>query len=299
MMLHLAILAGLAAGQVPADDTITVTGRRLDKPAATAVAKAMLAVLPPSPRAGQYARWNMPVCPKVTGLDDRLSARIVAKFRAVATEAGAPVAAADCKTNIVISFTTDAAAVAARIHASRPATLNVLADGDRQAILKGNLPVRWWSGLRIEDSNGLPATTTSTALAFAQTNGQGGPMAMGGNDTVATDSYSSSLIDTHVQVSARAATVLVDVDLATGYRLDAVAAYISMAVLSQAALGGPADPAQTILGLFSGASPLTDLSRGDRALLAALYKIPANRNDRRQRGALTAAMVDALMGTRD
>lgn len=217
----------------------------------------------------------------------------------MAAAAGAPVAPLPCKPNIVISFTDNAAAVAKRIVERRPEVLAGMAAGDREAIVQGKLPVRWWNGLRIETPDGRPATTSS-GTSVAMTGSGEAPTQIGNSGTLFTDSYSSSLIDTHIRISAVAMTVLVDANLATGYELDAIAAYVAMAVLSQAGLRRVADPALSILGLFNpGETRLDDLTLYDRALLSAIYAAPTNRTSQRQRGAITALVIDQLAAGRD
>ncbi len=305
-MLALLLAPAMAAAQTapgsapaPEDATITVTGQRLDRDAARALASQLVKMLPPLPMAGQYARWNTPVCPIAAGIDAALALRVADKLRDVAAAAGVPVAPRPCKTNIVISFTDNAAAAAKRIVERRPVVLAGMAAGDRDAIVKGALPVRWWHGLRIESPDGRPATTSSSIGVAAVGSGEA-PTQIGNSETLFTDGFSASLIDTHIRISAVATTVLVDVNLATGYKLDAIAAYVAMAVLSQASLRQKADPALSILGLFNaGEARPEDLTPYDRALLSAIYKAPTNRAGRTQRGAIAARIVDQLTAARD
>lgn len=282
-----------AQAPAPAPGEITVTADPLREAAVREAAKRHIKAVLPAPKYGQYGRWNMPVCPTVSGIDDRLAARVAAKLRSEAATAGAKVGKPDCQPNIVITFTSDAAAVATRILAKRPDAAALIEAGDREALRKAPLPIRWWSAVRLEDENGHAATSISTAVAFAQVDG-GAPFEVPtGPDTVYTDSYSGSLVNTHRQVSAAATTVLVDVDLATGYTLDAVSAYVAMAVLAQARLRGEVDPELTVLGLFRvpAATAPRDLTAWDRAFLKALYNTPTNRPARRQQGAIASAVI--------
>lgn len=291
--LFLLLLTAQAPAPAPPPEEITVTADPLREAAVREAARRHLKAVLPTPKFGQYSRWNMPICPKVSGIDDRLAARVANKLRSEATTAGAKVDKADCKPNIVVIFTSDAAAVATRILAKRPDAAALIETVDREALRKAPLPIRWWSAVRLEDENGRVATAISTALATATGAGEAPFEAPGGPEAVMTDSYSSSLVNTHRQVSASATTVLVDVDLATGYTLDAVSAYVAMAVLAQARLRGEVDPELTILGLFrtpAAAAP-NDLTAWDRAFLKALYGTPSNRPARRQQGAIASAVV--------
>ncbi|KPF78944.1 hypothetical protein IP88_02840 [alpha proteobacterium AAP81b] len=284
------------AAAAPADsEDITVTGLR-EKEIRTIAGSFARAVLP-SPRGGQYARWNAPLCPRVNGLEAALATRVAEKIRRVAVDAGARVAGAECQPNIVVSFTTGASEVAARIFAKRADAARLVETVDRDALRTAPLPVRWWNAWRIEDENGRPMTTTSTALATAVGAGEAPFQPPTGPDAVVGDSYSSSLIASHQRISLTAVTVLVDVDLATGYSLSAVTAHVAMAVLSQAPVRGKVDPALSILGLFrapAGSGP-TDLTEWDRALLKALYATPPDRPARRQASAIVATIVKERM----
>lgn len=294
----LALVALLLA--VPADDAaITVTGRRADPATVRAAANAHVAATLPTPRGGQYARLNTPVCARVNGLEPGLAARVADKLVAVAAAAGAKTGAAGCTPNVLITFTDNAGAVASRIFFRRPGATRGIDAADLARLRGPTLPVRWWNGIRLENPDGRAATAQSTMLVTLPGPGEGGQFnAPAGPDAVYTDGYSSSLIDTHVRASVLTTTVLVDVGLATGYRLDAVAAHVAMAVVGQARLPGgtPApDPSLTIMGLFSaGATPPGDLTDYDRAFLRGLYAALPNRAGRRQKGAIVAAMVDSL-----
>lgn len=286
-------LTAQPASPAPTDDAIVVTGvRPEDAPVRDASVAFVRAVLP-LPRAGQYARWHVPICPKVNGLDDKLAGLVATRLRRTATEIGAEVAPEPCTPNVVIAFTLDAPAVAKRIVAKEPGQVRSLDQSETDLLLRSALPVRWWNATRIESADGRAATASSTALAGIN-NLPVGP------DTVFVDTYSASLIDTKIRAATTNSTVLVDADLANGYRLDAMAAYIAMAVLSQSRMANHVDPKQSILGLFApGQDPAaraTTLTKWDRAFLVALYKAPVSRNGRAQRAAIATEMVKQIVG---
>jgi len=295
------LLAGPTCAAAPpgeataSDATISVTARRLDRATIRTNAQRHIQAVLPVPVGGQYGRWTTPVCARVNGLQPEVARIVTDKFAEVARAAKAPLAAAGCKPNVVIVFTTDAGAVAQRLAARRPRMFERVDSADRQALFTASLPVRWWSTAQIENADGVAAGALGSHPNGVLTTGEQPTGLPGNGDTVTTGGYSSSLIDTHARVSAVAGTVLVDVDLATGYKLDAVAAYVSMAVLAQARLRGETDPELSILGLFKpGAARRDDLSDWDRAFLAALYRIPLNRSGLYQRGAILAAMTASL-----
>ena len=65
------LLALLLAAPTPADDSaITVTATKLTPAEAQARATAFVKAVLPTPSYGQYGRWTVPVCIKVTGITD-------------------------------------------------------------------------------------------------------------------------------------------------------------------------------------------------------------------------------------
>jgi hypothetical protein len=116
-----------------------------------------------------------------------------------------------------------------------------------------------------------------------------------GPETVETDSRTSSLIKSSVAVWVTSAVVVIDVTLATGKPLDAVADYVALAALAPMKLPPPVPGVPSILALFGTPdSPVDRLSRWDKAWLAALYSIPMARSGQRQRGDITARMTAAM-----
>jgi hypothetical protein len=286
-----ALTALLATEPAP----ITVTATPLIDAQITEQAGAYVRNVLPTPQYGQYARWAVPICIKVAGLDDAIAARVARRIEAAATAAAVKIAGPGCKPNLEIVFTPDAATTVGIIVRRKPSQIARLDDTARRTLLTGPLPVRWWHGLELRDRDGGPAAPGgSTALMTAGAEG-GLPLAStlpAGPDAAMTDSRSSSLIKSSVAIWVTSAVVVVDVTLATGKPLDAVADYVALAALAPMKLPPPAPAVPSILALFSNAdSPVDRLSRWDRAWLAALYRIPMARSALRQRGDLAARMA--------
>lgn len=305
MSAPLLLLALVLAEPPPASDEITVTGLR-EAEIRRQASELVRTALPPVPQGGQYARWNVPVCPKVQGLPDpRVAERVLTRFRAIAAEVGAPVGRANCRPNILIRFTTDAAAVADRIFAKNADAALKIESLDREALRRRPFPVRWWFGWRVEDGSGSSAGDAG-GLSVAMAGGDGGgggagaaPTEIPGGGYSVGGNSAASLITAKSRVSLTGATVLVDVDLAAGYPLDAVTAQLAMAVLGQAAVRNEVPASLSVLGLFRGpaAEAPRELTAWDKALLKALYSIPPNREQSRQRNMLVAAIAkDRLNG---
>ena len=69
---------------------------------------------------GQLTRFNVPVCPSVIGIADDFARTIAQRIRAVAREAGAPVAGEKCRGNLVMIFARDGDALVKYMRAKTP-----------------------------------------------------------------------------------------------------------------------------------------------------------------------------------
>jgi hypothetical protein len=280
------------------DERITVTAPRLTDEQAAEAARTYADQVLPTPVYGQFARWLAPVCIKVSGIDPAYAPRVARRIEAAATAAGVKLATAGCKPNLLVIFTPDARKTVDVITARKPKTLANLTTQERQAVLEAPLPVRWWYTIEPTDRNGVAATPYSGALASAQSGG-GRPLPdllPVNPDTVMTDSWSSSVIDTNLIASVTGAVAVVDVPLATGADLDALSDYVALVTLAPTRLPPRAPGVQSILNLFrtdSGDAPPATLSQWDTAFMAGLYKSVGSRRASWQRGQIVEHLKSA------
>ncbi|PZN93936.1 MAG: hypothetical protein DCF31_11095 [Alphaproteobacteria bacterium] len=245
----------------------------------------------PIPAYGQYARWTQPVCPKVAGIADVYAAMVETRVRAAATAAGVPLAPPGCRTNLSITFSEDARVTAGIIARRKPRLVAKLDGLQQDRLFNAALPVRWWHVSEPTDDNGLPATSATVLMTTQTFGGQSLAESLPINpDTIMTGSYNSSLIDTNLKIGVTGAVVLVDIPLATGKPLDAVADYVALVALAPAKLPPELPGVPSILGLFGSNGGAAALTGWDKAYLAALYRIQLNRNANRQRGQLVGAI---------
>ena len=97
------------------------------------------------------------------------------------------------------------------------------------------------------------------------------------------------------------ATIIIDVPLAEGHSMEALAAPAVMLGFARTRLGKERPASTGILTLFSPRAAEIrprDLSTTDEAFLAAFYKAPADKEASWQRAFLVSAMVDDLFGER-
>jgi len=262
----LAAIALLAAAPVAGDDpdAIIVTGTPVTreearKRAAEYVRRAGIAQLKP------LARWVDPVCPRTVGVDDAIAAIVNARVRTVAAAAGAPVAPADCRANIVVAFSSDGRALARAVRRKAPDQFAELAPVARDRVLDGAGAIRWWYTTRDESRDGMPISDFYVKL------------------------YNSSIVSTQVVRALQTATVVIDVEQAEGTSLDAVASYAAMIALAEFR-SNPPPPRESILALFDGETERRELSRHDAALLRGIYTVPPDREAYQQRRQLVSTV---------
>lgn len=282
----LAILAALlAAAPAPPDaDAITVTGRRVAPEEARRDAAAFVRATGVAAGETPAARWIDPVCPRVIGIPPGPAGVVETTMRAVAKEAGAPLAAAPCRANIAVVFTADAGGLARRIAARQPRRFAELPPAARAALFDGAAPIRWWHASEVRGRDGRPAQPLTPPAVRVECVGCTGELP--GNDGAPVlAQYGSSLVSTQAMRALTGATVLVDVRRAEGARLEAVAAYAALVALAEIAPN--ASPAGSVLSLFAAAAdPPAGLTARDRDLLRALYALPLDRLARQQRARL-------------
>ena len=239
------------------------------------------------------ARWIDPVCPRVIGLREDATRAAEAIIRRVAAEAGAEVAPQGCNSNLVVTFTSDAAGLTREVYRLEPRQFSQVTRGHRESLLNGAQPIRWWYAAETRGRDGEGEREPGTS-------GQGiadnhGGMDVGYRFEGDTMRYDSSLISTYSQRALVAASVIVDLDSIMGMNLNAVAAYAALVGLAEIRNPDFA-PSGSILGLFNTSERPNGLTGQDRAFLRALYRLPMDREADRHRGGLIRDMSLASSG---
>lgn len=276
----------------PADPTINVIGRKVDEAQARREANDFVRRAGVANGDNPVARWVTPVCPKVLGIQDQYAALVEAKMRAIADKAAIALAPLPCKTNIIVSFTTDAKTVTQRIAAKSPRRLAEVPITARPKLLKGDAPIRWWYTTQVTGADGIESGGDG-ATASSDTGGSGGSAQSFGAPTI--QAFSSSIIRTQVVRVIRSATVVIDVTLADGVPLDAVASYAAMVAFAELTANDNPMP-NSILGLFGKQGAFDGPTDWDMTFLRTLYSIPHNRAGWKQRRMLVGKIVDSANG---
>lgn len=295
----LLLTAPVTATNQQSDGTIVVRGTRIDPAEARQRAVEFVRRAGVAKGEKQVARWVVPICIKVIGLQDAQAERIEQNMLGIAREANMDIAGAKCDPNITVSFTTDPGKVVRYIKARRPHQLSELSFADRERILAGDAPARWWYATQMLDRDGVKGNNLSPGWVSAGTPefGSTGPMTdaitVGGvGDMTSTQQYNSgSNVRTPTMRSLYGATVVFDAVKSGKTPVDAIAAYAAMVAFAEMDASDPPPP-DSVLGLFQPASTESSLTDWDLAFLKSLYRMPLDRRSRIQRGHLVEALLD-------
>jgi hypothetical protein len=301
LLLPLAALASAVTSQMPAaaspqdNGSILVRGEPLTRDAARDKAQQFVRAVGVAAGETPAARWIDPICPVVIGLND--AARNVAEgeVRRIAREVGAPLAPVPCDKNLAITFTSDGGGLARAIADRDPSRLTELSPNARDAVLKGNGPIRWWYTTDRRSRDGAPGNAGLSSAGGTNQNDSGsGYGASLPNSGMM--QYGSGVLSTFTQRIITSAIVIVDTDDVQGRSLQAVAGYAALVGLAEIRDPG-AKPAGSILAMFD--SPATRrLTREDEAFLKALYRLPLDRKAQLHRGALIGDMTKDMTAAR-
>jgi hypothetical protein len=307
----ISLLFAVAQGAIPqasnlpeADPAIIVEGaRKTDAEIRTEAQTFVRAVAAAPNSSDQFARWNQPICVKMIGALETEAKPIRERIREVAGDAGIRMSKRkNCDPNILVAFTSDPSGVVREVFERQPHRARSLPVAARSDLVDGAYPVRWWYDLKVEGRYGEAPVGDSPALLNALDTTRGsvstGKFAQSENQAGNVSDYSSSMIGSKSRQSIGAATIVVDVNRVRKLSHDALASFVAMVALAPLKL--PPRPVQTptITNLFSGApnDRAEDLTEWDRAYLAALYKVAANRSSNVQRSSMTATMARSMRG---
>lgn len=239
--------------------------------------------------ADPIARWVTPVCPRVSGVDAKVAAIVAERVRIVAAEAGARVAKTGCEPNIAIVFTRDGVGFAQAAMRKAPARFQQMPPSTRERLLESDDAIRWFHTTRMRSRHG---SAISSAPMPGVGSGEGAVPTIGGPSL---SQYNTSLVSTQAVRALSTATVIIDVERASGYPLEAIASFAAMVALVEMD-DDPPPPGGSILSLFDGEADRQELSDQDMAFLQAVYRLPPDREARQHRRQLVGAMTREAIG---
>jgi hypothetical protein len=287
--LGLAMIATSAFAQTPdkGDNTITVTGQKLEKKEAKRQSRAFIGQTTTT-SFSQYARRNRPICPRAIGIDQNYAQIVESKIRAIAKTANVMVEPADCAPNMFVLFTTDSNGLMAALRKAKPGLFSTVNIRERPALYADPVPVRWWHSVELTGSDGDVINTEAVSA------GDGLSV-----EALVSRSYGSgSLIKKETIINLTGSVVVVDIGKATGYPLDSIAAYAAMVSFSEVKPEEGHNALPSILAMFGeGKTPSDaplDLTPFDYAYVSSLYEILPNRAGDVQKSQIANKMAAKL-----
>ncbi|KCZ50954.1 hypothetical protein HY29_06280 [Hyphomonas beringensis] len=268
-----------AEGEAPLiNDTVTVTGYTFKD--SFDFATELSAV----PRKSKLlARWNLGICPAVSGIPadkaQMIADRIAMRAMAVGLKPGEP----GCKPNIAIIISPDGNAATQAIYENDPKVFSLSGDPTVTTMgkfafedfLKTPRPVRWWHVSETKSEQGHEMSSGGQYFS------RGGAANM---PTVSTTS--SSRLKGSYRQDLNHAVIVVDVALAQGVSLEALADYLAFVSLVQIDPDAETAGFDTVLNLFDETgvhdTSITGMSEWDVAYLKALYSAKRNAKTARQ-----------------
>lgn len=244
------------------------------------------------------ARWVDPICPRVLGVREDGARAAEAMIRRIAAEAGVPVAADSCDSNIVVTFAPNPRALVEEIGRRSPSRLSEVSPTARPALLAGSAPIRWWYTTRTIGRHGNRRSQGSGSAGqnIPATHAGSGAGSDFGGDIPTLMHYESSTISTLTQRVLNSASVVIDENEVVGMPLNAIAAYAALVALAEIRSPDFA-PQGSILGLFATPNPPRRLTAQDLAFLRALYRLPLDREALRHRNMLIGEMIEQQTGS--
>lgn len=272
-----------AAADAP-DEEIVVTGTVLSPAEARRQATEFVDRVGVASGQTPAARWIDPVCPRVFGLDGTRAAQVERRLRAQAAAVGARLATSGCAPNLAVIFTADSGSMVKKIVRRSTTTLSEVEPAGRRELIDGKAPVRWWYDTEARGKDGQ----RDIAMPFAAGLEEGGVLPGGSGGTFF--QYRSSMVSTLSVRAIRSATIVVDVEQATGVPLAAVGDFAALVGLAEVRRPAAAVPG-SILALFEAEQPVRGMTDRDLAFLRGLYAMPLDRLARQHRRMLVERMV--------
>jgi hypothetical protein len=152
-MAFMLVATSASVGQpaIPSAESVTVDGAR-----SGAVNRFVQAAATPTHIAGKMARWEIPVCPYALGMPEDTLARVVRRVKSLAEQGGVRVNSnPDCRSNIVIAFTSTPQALLDNIRKDHAAWLGYHAGaGELNRLSTVTRPIQAWYSTATIDLQG-------------------------------------------------------------------------------------------------------------------------------------------------
>ncbi len=254
---------------------------------------------------GGLARWQVPVCPNVTGLSKDEGEYVLLRISEIARAAGVPLAYEDCRRpNLFVWVTPDPKKLLEAMHRERREA--TFGDADPKvvdAFIAADRPAKVWYDSLVETADDARPIYGSMNGMVAQLSTGGGQLTNGRGAVPPTDTKGANTNDferasrvTRAMVWAFSEVyIVVDAGRLPGITRRQFADYIAMVGLAEINPGAQLGDAPTILKLFDGApqTALPAMSEWDQAFLRSLYAV--DQTIKVQQGEIALDMVRDLV----
>lgn len=256
------------------------------------------------------ARWRR-VCPGVANLERAAAQSIADQIAQRAADLGIEVEAPGCTANIIVVFTTDAAAVASGLVNANPRVFDQGGNGiDRgQAALLAfqgtDRPIRWWSlSVPIDSETGrravrVPGDPAGGPVDFltAAALGCNPEDCVGAGVPIIQSAGGASRLNSQIVDQLYKSIVIVDMDAAAGLNTTQLADYIALVSLAQIDPEAETGAFDTVLNLFEDPQGVSGLTAWDQSYLQALYSSPSRRRSAGAQASAVAAIMNRTLRT--
>jgi hypothetical protein len=262
----LALAASTPEGASPQSvdrlDEVTVEGRL------AARARSFIEQVSRPPAGQALARWNTPVCVRVTNMQPAAAQMLIDRIAAVGSVLGVTPGEPDCRPNVLIvtAASEDAAelisrAVDERSSGFRPSRAGTdLGAAALDAFVNSTEPVRWWHV-------SLPVQTETGETAISLDGEDGAPMIR---------MPDASRLHSPIRNDLARVIIVVDAERLRGVSFPALANYVTMVALAQMNPRTDFRETDSILSLFSRPDHPGQMTEWDAAFLMALYQSRPN-----------------------
>jgi hypothetical protein len=292
--------AGVARAQVAPSDSITVTSEK----AREAINNFVTRLSSPTRLTGKLARWDVGVCPLVSGLKPEFGKFITGKIRETAARVGAPVNRdTGCKPNIHVTFSTMPQVLLTNIRSTQPYLLGYADSEERKdQLARVTLPIQGWYALQTRDLRGKTTfdshkvTGVGNELYIPCARCPGNYMIMPyaiGASTVTGGRLGDGLRSIFYNV-----IIVADPNALLDHEMGTVADHISMLALAQTEPLKECQALPSILNLFTPgcAARPTGMTPNDEGYLRGLYSMDAQAIVQVQRDQMVHKVGESLAG---
>jgi hypothetical protein len=251
--------------------------------------------------AGQYAKFDAPVCPSFTGFNEELSVFLEQRMRDVAKAADIPTGKKNCRTNVHVAIVENGPEAIANLRQRRKGAFGRMRPYERDRIAKQPGPVYSWhivSPMAMDGNQDRATSGAGLSNALAALGGGGGPNGILDDARINTArTNSKSRVLQPVRQSINHAVVLIEKDAILGLSPAQIADYVTLRALARAETDESETPrVASIRTLFDGSPEDAPevLTEWDLALLTALYAAPADLRASQQRAAMAVTFEKVL-----